>query len=112
MCSCTAFGSSSGRVKSFAVRPCLRALRAERFLPSSVFGPVECFAFCRLARSCFSLQAMVSLSQVGEPGAHVSTPPRGAGARLRSSRGGGRSVLGKREEKEGDSSADEEDGRG
>jgi hypothetical protein len=46
-----------------AVKPCLRAFCAERALPSGVRGPVERWAFARLAARCFS---EMGLSDKGE----------------------------------------------
>src|SRR5882757_2598457 len=48
-------GFSLGRTRVLAVRPCLRALREEAFLPSSDLGPELCWAFWRLAAFWFSV---------------------------------------------------------
>src|ERR1700683_2987714 len=37
-----------------ARRPQVRALKRTAVLPSAVFGPVDCWAFCRLACCCLS----------------------------------------------------------
>ena len=42
-------GSSPGRRTVFAVSPCVRELREEAALPSSVRGPVECCALLMFA---------------------------------------------------------------
>src|SRR5262245_40731811 len=48
-------GASSGWIFWSARNPCLRALRATLALPSGVLGPVEFFAFLRLAANLAAL---------------------------------------------------------